>query len=77
MPKPKSALCNYDMVWYWTGGTDSKVGYWRGVASGYQGTLPSGGSEYFSVDDLYAYLEKEGWTARRGALSIGPPEGPP
>ncbi len=64
MPKPKSAPCNYDVVWFWL------AGVWR---KAYPGMWP----EYMAVDALVAKLEKQGWPARRGALSIGPPEGPP
>ena len=67
MPKPKAAACNYDVVWYWSGGTE---GCWSAV-------YPHLWPKYHTVEALVAKIEKQGYTARRGALSIGPPEGPP
>ena len=67
MPKPKAIGFNADVVYYWTGGS---VCCWRPASVN---VWPN----YSTADDLVAKLEKAGYPARPGALSIGPPEGPP
>ena len=62
-----AAASKYDVVYYWSGGTEGK---WR---ESFPGVFP----DYKTVDKLVADLERAGYPTVRGLLSVGAPEGAP